>query len=158
MKYDTFNVVCLRCVSSSSSSRSLTRPVQKQWWSWWSSSGPPSPHIIFGEADGHCAMWVSGRCFQPKHSTALYESTQVTLLLRVLRFLLSCCVILQYKVVSYYLVYYFDCVCVWLKLNDVLYSKHINDEENMLRMIPSLKHSTFFSNYSPRTLQQITRD
>ena len=36
---------------SSSSSRSLTRPVQQQWWSWWSSSGPPSPHILSGEAE-----------------------------------------------------------------------------------------------------------
>ena len=38
-------------VESSSSSRSLTRPVQQQWCSWWSSSGPPSPHIISGEAE-----------------------------------------------------------------------------------------------------------
>ena len=38
-------------ITSSSSSRSLTRPVQQQWWSWWSSSGPPSPHIISGEVE-----------------------------------------------------------------------------------------------------------
>ena len=39
-------------IESSSSSRSLTRPVQQQWWSWWwSSTGPPSPHIISGEAE-----------------------------------------------------------------------------------------------------------
>ena len=44
---------CLSAASSSSSpsSRSLTRPVQQQWWSWWSSPGPPSPHIISGEAE-----------------------------------------------------------------------------------------------------------
>ena len=36
---------------SPSSSRSLTRPVQQQWWSWGSSSGPPSPHIISGGAE-----------------------------------------------------------------------------------------------------------
>ena len=35
----------------SPSSRSPTRPVQQQWYSWWSSSGPPSPHIISGEAE-----------------------------------------------------------------------------------------------------------
>ena len=38
-------------VYTSSSSRSLTRPVQQQWCSWWSSSGSPSPHIISGEAE-----------------------------------------------------------------------------------------------------------
>ena len=34
-----------------SSSRSPTRPVQQQWWSLWSSSGPPSAHIISGEVE-----------------------------------------------------------------------------------------------------------
>ena len=45
------------------SSCSPTQPVQHQWWSWWSSSGPPSPHSFWwsGVADGHCAI-RSGWC------------------------------------------------------------------------------------------------
>ena len=47
----SLNHTSIKVSSSSSSSRSPTRPVQQQWWSWWSSLGPPSPHIISGEAN-----------------------------------------------------------------------------------------------------------
>ena len=46
-------------LTQSSSSRSPTRPVQKHWWSWWSSSGPPSGPYTFWwsrDTDGHCAI------------------------------------------------------------------------------------------------------
>jgi len=48
--------------TTSSSSRSLTRPVQQQWWSWWSSSGPPSPHIVSARYTTKHASVVS-TCF-----------------------------------------------------------------------------------------------
>ena len=43
LKY--WNVGIRRIHCQSSSSRSPTGPVQQHRWSWWSSTGPPSPHI-----------------------------------------------------------------------------------------------------------------
>ena len=78
---------------SSSSSRSSTRPVQQQWWSWWFSSGPPSPHIISGEAEllkATVQFALDGVCYISEEHAQLSGPPHHRDTLGKERFLVSC--------------------------------------------------------------------